>query len=66
MDNKNPHGSFTAMSAHCARQISCLRLVSSQRSFRKQLQFRPLLVPVGALLVGMSDLEDARFVERFA
>ena len=29
------------------------------------LQFWPLLVPVGALLVGVRDLEHARFVERF-
>jgi hypothetical protein len=26
----------------------------------------PRFVPTGALLVGMRDLEDARFIERFA
>jgi len=30
------------------------------------LHFRPLLVPIGALLVSVRDLENARFVERFA
>jgi hypothetical protein len=30
------------------------------------LDWRPRLVPLGALLVSVRDLEDARFVERFA
>lgn len=30
------------------------------------LQFWPGFMPVGALLIGLRDLENSRFIERFA
>ena len=43
------------------------RQISGIASLReRRLQLRPRFVPVGALFVGVGDLQNARFIERFA